>query len=109
MRSSLPLVLVLVAQLVNAQRLDWLTHTSAHGSNLVPFLAVDPDVNPSMAAEYSSSITISGQTFGSLGLEDILIAKFDTAGVLLWADHLGCTSDDFILDLGADMNSNVYI
>jgi hypothetical protein len=42
-------------------------------------------------------------------LEDVVLAKYDTAGNVTWAIHFGNTSDDWINGLGCDEDGNIYL
>ncbi len=49
-------------------------------------------------------------TFYNVGApEDVLLAKFDTSGEVVWAVRFGSSSDDFILDVAADDEGNFFL
>lgn len=108
-RSLAVAALILQMAGAHAQRIDWLTYTSSNGSNLRTFTAVDPFGNAIMAGEFSGSITVGGQTFGSLGPEDIILAKFDSSGSFIWGTLFASSSDEFINGLACDADGNIYI
>ncbi len=48
-------------------------------------------------------------TLNSNGGKDIFVAKYNSAGVLLWLRQGSSTSDDFIHDITVDASNNIYV
>ena len=67
-----------------------------------------------MAVDGSGNAFISGDTMGSLGGTnagrlDAFLAKYDTAGNLLWTKQLGTSADDYSWSVAVDDSSNAFI
>ena len=52
---------------------------------------------------------IGGDTLMNMGENDLLLAKFDAAGVPMWVKHMGSASREEILDVEMDASNNIYI
>jgi len=68
----------------------------------------------SVVTDASGNVYISGYTKGSLGGTnmgswDAYLAKYDSAGNLLWTEQLGTTVDDTSSSMDLDTYGNVYI
>jgi hypothetical protein len=68
----------------------------------------------SVAVDASGNAFISGNTYGSLGgtnagLDDAFLAKYDTAGNLLWTEQLGTSHYDRSTSVAVDAVGNVFI
>ncbi len=88
------LTISLSIQSVHAQTLDWYRQFSSTGDNEVVSATSDRYGNQIMGGMFTSSINLamSGQppiSFSSNGGRDILIAKYNTQGTLLWAKQIG--------------------
>jgi hypothetical protein len=57
----------------------------------------------------SASVQIGGQTLTSNGAKDIFVAKYDTAGALLWAKNMGGAGEDKAVAIATDSLNNMYI
>ncbi|MBN8703693.1 MAG: T9SS type A sorting domain-containing protein [Bacteroidetes bacterium] len=88
------------------------------------FGAQDDDYGTSAAIDGMNNIFVSGTfentqlVFGanttiyntnSNGSADIFIAKFDSAGNIIWAQAIGGSSNDEVMSITCDLNGNVYI
>jgi uncharacterized delta-60 repeat protein len=61
-------------------------------------------------ATYNSDIYVIGSTRSvTEGLEDILIAKYNSAGAIQWQRSLGDTHQEFGYDIATDNAGNVYV
>ncbi len=70
------------------------------------YSVVGPLLNPMSGAYYQATNT--GVYFGHQAI-DIFIAKFDNAGVLIWATYYGGTVNETANDMVIDPSGNVYI
>lgn len=53
---------------------------------------------------------VNGRSDGTIGIsEDAFVAKYDSAGVLIWFQQLGIIGSDYGADLMADHDGNVYV
>jgi len=74
----------------------------------------DSDSSRSVAIDGSGNAYISGYTEGSLGgpsagITDAFLAKYDSAGSLLWTRQLGTSSNDRGYSVAIDGSGNAYI
>ena|GEM_PF-3351330 len=73
------------------------------------------DSSSSIAVDSAGNIYITGTTTGTFlggtnaGGQDAWLAKYNTAGTLLWVKQLGTGSDDFSNSVAVDSTGNVYI
>ncbi|MBI2269842.1 MAG: SBBP repeat-containing protein [Bacteroidetes bacterium] len=61
--------------------------------------------NPACGSFYDGSLNNAGSAFNN----DILLAKFDNTGSLLWATYWGSSLTDFREGLATDLNGSVYM
>ena len=67
-----------------------------------------------VSADGLGNVYVTGETYGSLdgdnaGSADAFLSKFSSAGVLLWTEQLGTSSEDQGCDVSADALGNVFI
>lgn len=58
---------------------------------------------------YSSSLTIENTTLPNSGEWDFFMAKYNTNGDLLWANHVGEEKSELINSISTDQNGNILI
>jgi hypothetical protein len=68
----------------------------------------------SVAIDSNNNVYITGRTEGDLGgpnagSVDAFLAKYDSAGTLVWTKQLGTSSSDFARGVAIDSNNYVYI
>ena len=68
------------------------------------------DYGYGMAVDSSGNVYVTGGISSQgAGNEDVLIAKYDTSGTLLWQRVLGGASSDYGLGIAVDSSGNVYV
>jgi hypothetical protein len=72
-------------------------------------LAVDPAGNVSFTGSYDQKIIVGDQTYQAAGTSDILLARFDGGGKLLWSKSLGAKGEDIGGTLAADAAGNLIV
>ena len=72
-------------------------------------LAVDYAGNVIITTTFFGSITVSGNSLTSAGGDDVLIAKYNAAGVNQWATRAGGEGIEFIGMCVSDNNNNIYL
>ena len=72
-------------------------------------IATDRAGNIYIAGQFAHQIDAKTLQIGSRGGNDILIAKYDANGELLWARSAGGSGDDRGYAIGADDAGNVYV
>ncbi|HLP76507.1 MAG TPA: SBBP repeat-containing protein, partial [Candidatus Paceibacterota bacterium] len=90
--------------------LVWLrsSDTNTHAiSN--PFISVDGSANVFVTANFSGTNGIAGTNLVSQGSTDILLAKFDTNGNLLWIKQSGGSGLDTAGSVALDKAGNAYL
>lgn len=101
---------------VFSQAPSWVWAQSAGGnfSEEATSVAVDAIGNSYITGYFGNTFTGYTCAFGSTVLtnvnsNDVFIAKYDPAGVLLWAKSAGGTNDDRGKGIAVDASGNVYI
>lgn len=73
-------------------------------------ITTDASGNVYMIATFNSTVlTVGNMTFTNTGGEDILVAKHDPNGALIWAKQIGSLGDDYGYGIATDAGNNVYI
>lgn len=72
-------------------------------------VAVDADDNIVLAGDFHESIVLGGKTLTSAGNADVLLAKFDADGKLLWSRSFGDHFHDFTVGLALDHNGHIVM
>ena len=72
-------------------------------------VATDSGGNAYVAGRFGRTATFDGVTLTSAGDEEILLAKYDASGNLVWAKRAGGNSYDFAKKLAVDESGNVYV
>jgi hypothetical protein len=73
------------------------------------------DATNSVAVDSNNNVYITGYTQGDLGGSgnaggaDAFLAKYDSAGTIVWTKQLGTTTSDAARGVAIDSNNNVYI
>lgn len=100
---GLPLATLLPVP-VQAQTVSWTRQLDTSSS----------DESRGVATDSIGNVYISGYTDGSLGganqgANDAWVAKYNSAGALVWQKQLGTSAGDYSKGVATDSNSNVYI
>ncbi|MEO8147031.1 MAG: gliding motility-associated C-terminal domain-containing protein [Bacteroidia bacterium] len=72
-------------------------------------IATDNLGNVYVGCAFELTATIGSNTFTSFGLRDILIAKYDATGNLLWAQQAGGSNNDQVNSISVDNAGNIAI
>lgn len=92
---------------------DWTRLISFGGEGAQSGGAVHSDANGIyMAASISNSMTLGGSTFTSVGIKDLLIAKYNSTGDPVWIKHYGTQAGGIIVPnvIKTDTNTqNIYV
>ncbi|HOW65102.1 MAG TPA: SBBP repeat-containing protein [Candidatus Paceibacterota bacterium] len=72
-------------------------------------LGLDPQGNVCIAGVFGSSINVGGQWITSQGGQDLLIAKYDSAGGFLWSRHAGGLDADEARAFTVDLQGNCLL
>jgi len=85
------------------------TAAGSVGDDFVRGLARDPSGNLYIAGAFSGSVTLGNVTFNTAGGRDIIVAKLDAAGNVIWARQAGGAGDDFGHGVAVDNAGNVFL
>ncbi|WP_460473558.1 Ig-like domain repeat protein, partial [Emticicia fontis] len=99
-----------VSQVVNAltePQLSFIRQSASAGTQFNKTV-MDASGNIYVAGLFSGTTTLSGTTLQSAGSYDILVAKFNSSGVLQWAKRAGGTGDDRAYSLAVS-GTEVYV
>lgn len=72
-------------------------------------VAVDSQDNVILAATISGTVKLGGKSHTGQGQTDVLLAKFDTSGKLLWAKVFGDASADHAEGVAVDSAKNIIL
>ncbi|UOQ52224.1 SBBP repeat-containing protein [Hymenobacter cellulosivorans] len=82
---------------------------NAMGAFYAPRIAVAPTGETYLLNTFYQSPVLGGTTFTTRGGRDVLLAKYDRQGQLLWTRQAGGTADDFGSALAVDATGSVYL
>jgi hypothetical protein len=79
------------------------------GDEFIRGLARDASGNLYIAGAFSGSVTLGNFAFNTRGQRDILLAKLDSAGNVVWARQAGGSGSDFGHGVAVDAAGNVFL
>ncbi|NUP09345.1 MAG: hypothetical protein HOW73_25105 [Polyangiaceae bacterium] len=68
-----------------------------------------PDDGVVLSGRFQGSINLGGQQLTSAGLDDIFLARFDSAGTHVWSKRFGTSGQDTVRDLAVAPNGNIVM
>ncbi|AWV99546.1 SBBP repeat-containing protein [Arcticibacterium luteifluviistationis] len=86
----------------------WVRSAGGPSGDYAYSVAVDGTGNVYITGTYYGSVTFGVTTFRSVGSTDIFIAKYNTYGILEWAETAGGDSPDSAESVAVDDTGNVY-
>src|SRR5690349_12424659 len=92
-----------------AQKFEWAKQAGGTGPDNGYGIARDATGNLYVTGWFEGVFTIGNITLTSRGVDDILIAKFDASGNLLWAKQAGSVSQDGGNAIAVDAQGNCYV
>lgn len=72
-------------------------------------IATDRSGNVFVAGDFKGTVNLGGEALASQGQGDILVAKFDLGGTLLWSKRFGDLEDQIFSGLAVDRDGNVVL
>ena len=88
----------------------WAKSAGGSGYDYGHSIAVDPGGNSYITGYYDSpTITFGGITLTNAGADDLFIAKYDSAGNVIWAKNAGGAGTDRGRGIAVDTSGNSYI
>lgn len=91
-----------------AQDWAWAQHFGNTGNESASDMVELADENLLFTGSFSETIAINGQSFTSIGKEDIYLQKTDHEGRLIWIQVAGGDDIDETHGLGTDQEGNIY-
>ncbi|MCB9234734.1 MAG: T9SS type A sorting domain-containing protein [Bacteroidia bacterium] len=89
---------------------NWATPNSGANIDATLKIATDGDGNVIAVGTYDGSATFGfTNTISSNGLDDVFVAKYDSAGALKWVKSIGGPNADFVSGVAVDGNGDIYI
>jgi len=89
---------------------EWAKRIGGTGEEVANSVAIDSSNNIYICGYYTSiSLNIGSSVLTNSGNYDILIAKYDISGNLIWAKSAGGTGSDKSTSIAVDASSNSYI
>lgn len=89
--------------------LIWEKKFAGSGAAAGRAVAADADGNVFVAGDFSGSLNLGAMGFSSKGAKDVLIAKFNTSGTVLWAKSFGDAGTDLGYSIATDASGNVFV
>jgi len=87
----------------------WVAKGGGVGHESGTDLAVDKNGNVYVTGVFDGNISFSGTALSSKGENDIFMAKYNSAGTLLWAKSAGGAGGERAAGLALDARDNIYI
>ncbi|MCX6258132.1 MAG: T9SS type A sorting domain-containing protein [Bacteroidia bacterium] len=88
----------------------WARTAGGTGADEASSVATDASGNIIVAGWFQSpSIIFGADTLTNMGVEDIILAKYDTNGIILWVKRAGGTGFDEAASVTSDAVGNIYV
>jgi len=87
----------------------WSKRFGDAGEQWASCIAVDTAGNVIVAGQFWSTIDFGGGVLASTGMEDIFIAKFDSAGNHLWSKRFGDAEHQYAFGIAVDESGSVIV
>lgn len=100
---------IFIARYNSAGTALWAIRAGGLFTNKSTSISVDNQNNVYITGYYTVSTTIGTTTLNSSGLEDVFVAKYNSAGVFQWAVGGGGVDKDFGNGIANDNNGNVFV
>lgn len=100
---------VFVAKLDAAGNFLWARAGGGPGVDVGTSVATDAAGNVCVLARFNGTVTFAGQGLTSRGLSDVLVARYDPHGTLLWLRSGGGAGDDYGIEVAMDPAGNAYL
>ena len=106
-----------VAKYSSAGDVLWAARISSTGQDIGNSIATDPSGNVLVTGYYEAAVTFynqgptgtAGTTLSNAGTIDGFVAKYSSAGAVLWAARISSTGTDYGSAIATDTSGNVYV
>ena len=107
------LMFPVLGNIAQAQQLSWVKQAGGTNQDIQTGFAVDGSGNIYLTGSFQDTATFGEEgnqkTLISRGLDDIFVAKYNTAGELVWAKQAGGAYSDYGFMIAIDGNGNSYV
>lgn len=100
---------IFITKLNNLGVYQWAVKAGGTGSDRALSIKADAAGNSYITGFFYGTATFGNQTITSSGIQDIFIAKYDNAGVLLWVKNAGGSNADIGNGINVDNAGNVIV
>ena len=88
---------------------NWAIKAGSDSTEYASGVVTDTDGNIYIAGAFKDHTLLGTITLNGYGKNDMFLAKYDTAGNILWAKHAGGNEDDGGSGLAIGMDDNIYV
>lgn len=88
---------------------QWSQRFGAAGDDFGLALAVDGSNNIYLSGYFNNIVNFGGVNYGSAGLNDVFLAKYNSGGAHQWSRRFGGVGNDAGRGLAADASGNVFM
>jgi len=110
--SIIILIILIVCGLTYAQETPdwaWAVRAGGTGSNFGHAIATDNSGNSYVTGYFKNTAMFGTTELTALGNQDVIVAKYDSNGALLWVSQAGGTGQDIGSGIALDAAGNIYI
>jgi hypothetical protein len=106
---------VFVAKYTPAGVVSWAARIASAGYDGGRGIATDPSGNVFVTGYYGAALTLynqdgtTGATLAFVGVQDVFVAKYTSAGAISWATRIAGTGDDQGFGIATDSSGNVFV
>lgn len=90
-------------------KFSWSKNAGGSGRDIGWCICTDDLDNAIIAGGFEDSLVLNNTTLKSNGSGDIIIAKYDASGGLVWAQSMGGVGNDIAYGITSDKDGNIYI
>lgn len=109
LRFSVLMIIIFITTTVNSQTVIWAKKGISPGFDNGNAIVTDDSGNVYVTGQIEFTSVFDNFTLSSYGQHDIMVAKYDAAGVLKWIRKAGGLEGDIGLGIGIDSRHNVYV
>lgn len=89
---------------------SWIKTATGTGSETITDIVAGKDGYLYTCGSFTApNMVLSGLALTNSGSSDIFVAKYDTAGILIWAKKFGGSGQDNVVAIATDSLDNIYI
>jgi gliding motility-associated-like protein len=101
--------IVLASYNATSGKVEWIEKFGSSSEELGTGLEVDKQGNIYISGTMTADLDMQGKIVKAKGGVDILLAKLNQTGTVLWAQNAGSTTDDYVTNLALDKSESPYI